>query len=419
MQRENKAKKVFFVTNNARMMLVFRREMLEAFTAIYEVTIVSPKDAESERTLSEIGCRFIPCEVDRRGTNPIKDAQLITRYWRIFKEEKPDAIVSFTIKPNIYAGFAARVLSIPFIATVEGLGSGWENAGVFSKFVQRLYGFGLKGAKIVFVLNQYIFNELARVGVKKEKMKFLPGMGVNLRHFTTTPYPKDEETLRLLTIGRVMREKGFPELIGAAHRLEAELPNLVWHVVGAPEVKEADLLEKLKTCKNVIYHGPKSDVRPYYAMCHATTTTTYHEGISTVCLEAAASARPVLGTNEFGVKETFIEGVTGFGIKKGDVADTVRVIKNFFALSNSERAEMGEKARKYVEEKFDRNKVTWSYFTVLMSVYAKESPENLDEALQSIAASTRLPSEVILVKDGALPESLERVITKWQGGGQA
>ena len=406
-------RRVFFVTNDARMMLVFRREMLQALSRIFEVTIVSPKDSESEKRFSEIGCRFIACEVDRRGMNLQRDVELIARYYRIFKKEKPDAIVSFTIKPNIYAGFVARALSIPFIATVEGLGSGWENAGILSKVVQRLYGFGLEGAKIVFVLNQHIFDELARVGVKKEKMKFLPGMGVNLEYFAAVPYPKDEDTLRLLTVGRVMREKGFPELIGAAHRLEVELPNLVWHVVGAPEEKEADLLEKLKTCKNVIYHGPQSDVRPYYAMCHATTTTTiYGEGISTVCLEAAASARPVLGTNEFGVRETFVEGITGFGIKKGDVADTVHVIKNFFAIPNSERAAMGEKARSYAEENFDRNKVTWSYFVALVSIFAEESSESVEKALSSIAQSSRLPSEVAPLKEGTVPETLERFIAK-------
>ena len=187
-------------------------------------------------------------------------------------------------------------------------------------------------------------------------------------------------------------------------------------MVGAPEEREAALLLQLKECSNVVYHGPAKDVRPYYALCHATTTTTYHEGMSTVCLEAAASARPILGTRVPGVTETFIEGKTGLGMDAGNSADTVRVIKTFFALSNQKRSEMGKAGRAFAEEHFDRNKVTWSYFSALLSVSAKDDSTSLDEALASIAESESLPSEVILVHDGTLPEALERIVAKWQGG---
>ena len=162
-----------------------------------------------------------------------------------------------------------------------------------------------------------------------------------------------------------MHEKGFPELIRAAHVLKKELPNLVWHVVGATEERERALLLQLKECPNVVYLGPAKDVRPYYALCHATITTTYHEGMSTVCLEAAASARPILGSRVPSVADTFIEGKTGLGMDVGDSADTVRVIKTFFGLSNKKHSEMGKAGRAFIEKHFDRNKVTWSYFTAL------------------------------------------------------
>lgn len=406
-------RKILILTNNARMMLVFRREMLAALRRTYDIVLACPKDPSAEKGFTDLGIRTLNVPVDRRGMNPVKDALLFVRYLRLLRQEKPDAVITFTIKPNIYGAWAAFLLHIPCIATVEGLGSAWS--GRAAPFVRRLYAAGLKKARLVFVLNDEIFSELKGVGIDPSVMKTLPGTGVNLTYFTPTPYPSDNPP-SLLTIGRVMREKGFPELIRAAHVLKKELPNLVWHVVGAPEEREAALLSQLKECPNVVYHGPAKDVHPYYALCHATTTT-YHEGMSTVCLEAAASARPILGTRVPGVKETFIEGKTGLGMDAGNSADTVRVIKTFFALSNQKRSEMGKTGRACIEEHFDRNKVTWSYFTVLESVYAKDDPEALDAALESIAQSTRLPEAVVLVKDGTLPEALERVIAKWQGGG--
>ena len=406
-------RKILILTNNARMMLVFRREMLAALRPTYDIVLACPKDPSAEKDFTDLGIRTLNVPVDRRGMNPVKDALLFVRYLRLLREERPDAVITFTIKPNIYGALAASLLHIPCIATVEGLGSGRA-----APFVRRLYAAGLKKARLVFVLNGEIFSELKGVGIDPSVMKTLPGMGVNLTYFTPTPYPSDNPP-SLLTIGRVMREKGFPELIRAAHVLKKELPNLVWHVVGAPEEREAALLLQLKECSNVVYHGPAKDVRPYYALCHATTTTTtYHEGMSTVCLEAAASARPILGTRVPGVTETFIEGKTGLGMDAGNSADTVRVIKTFFALSNQKRSEMGKAGRAFAEEHFDRNKVTWSYFSALLSVSAKDDSTSLDEALASIAESESLPSEVILVHDGTLPEALERIVAKWQGGGK-
>lgn len=408
-------RKILILTNNARMMLVFRREMLSALRPTYDIVLACPKDPSAEKDFTDLGIRTLNVPVDRRGMNPVKDALLFVRYLRLLREERPDAVITFTIKPNIYGAWAAYLLHIPCIATVEGLGSAWS--GRAAPFVRRLYAAGLKKARLVFVLNGEIFSELKGVGIDPCAMKYLPGMGVNLTYFTPTPYPSDNPP-SLLTIGRVMREKGFPELIRAAHVLKKELPNLVWHVVGAPEEREAALLLQLKECPNVVYHGSAKDVRPYYALCHATiTTTTYHEGMSTVCLEAAASARPILGSRVPGVADTFIEGKTGLGMDVGDSADTVRVIKTFFGLSNQKRSEMGKAGRAFIEKHFDRNKVTWSYFSALLSVSAKDDSTSLDEALASIAESESLPSEVILVHDGTLPEALERIVAKWQGGG--
>ena len=406
-------RKILILTNNARMMLVFWREMLAALCRTYDIVLACPKNTSTEKDFTDLGIRTRDVPVDRRGMNPVKDALLFVRYLRLLREEHPDAVITFTIKPDIYGAWAAYLLHIPCIVTVEGLGSAWS--GKAASFVRRLYATGLKKARLIFVLNDEIYSELKGVGIDPCVMKYLPGMGVNLTYFTPTPYPSDNLP-SLLTIGLVMHEKGFPELIRAAHVLKKELPNLVWYVVGAPEERERALLLQLKECPNVVYHGPAKDVRPYYALCHATITTTYHEGMSTVCLEAAASARPILGSRIPSVADTFIEGKTGLGRDVGDSADTVRVIKTFFGLSNQKHSEMGKAGRAFIEKRFDRNKVTWSYFTVLESVYAEDNPEALDAALESIAQSTRLPEAVVLVKDGTLPVALEHAIAKWQGG---
>lgn len=51
-------------------------------------------------------------------------------------------------------------------------------------------------------------------------------------------------------------------------------------------------------------------------------------------------------------------------------------------------------------------------FSVLMTVYDKEDPKTLDDALNSIEIQTAFPDEIVLVKDGKLTESLDNIISK-------
>lgn len=53
-------------------------------------------------------------------------------------------------------------------------------------------------------------------------------------------------------------------------------------------------------------------------------------------------------------------------------------------------------------------------FSVLQSVYAKDKPEYLDNSLLSLEEQTLSPKEIIIVKDGTLPEELEAVINTWE-----
>jgi glycosyltransferase involved in cell wall biosynthesis len=358
---KNKKKKILVIGNIASGMRIFRTELLCELLKESTVYLSATFEPGEKDYFEKLGCICIPTSVDRRGTNPIADGKLLITYIKILRKLKPDIVLTYSIKPNIYAGIGCQLCNIHYIATVEGLGTSFDREGFFQKFVAKLYYAGLRRANTVFILNEGIKKKLIELGISTERMIFTPGMGANLNIFKPEPYPTDFP-FRLLTVGRIMREKGFPEIIAAAKILEKELPNLEWHICGAPEANEQYLLDELMQCKNIIYHGQQSDMHTFYAMAHATTTTTYHEGMSTVCLESGACARPVLGTDIYGVRETIEDGVTGFLLPPHDVQGIVDNIKKFFSLPNEERAEMGRKARMKIEQEFDRQMVVKLYF---------------------------------------------------------
>lgn len=101
------------------MLWQFRRELITELLARGEVVVSTPFVGR-EKELSGIGCRLIKTEVDRRGANPAKDYALFRKYRRIIGAEKPDAVITYSIKPNIYGGIAATQAGIPYFVNVQG-----------------------------------------------------------------------------------------------------------------------------------------------------------------------------------------------------------------------------------------------------------------------------------------------------------
>ena len=359
-------KKLIVIGNISSSTRVFRAELLESLVKTYSVWLIAQFTPADLKFFTDMGVKCIDLPIDRRGKNPLKDTVLLMGYFHHLRAIQPDLVLTFTIKPNIYAGLVCRWLKIKYIATVEGLGTIFNTDATFvNRCVQKLYGLGIQKAEAVFYLNDYIREVLLKLGVKGQQLRYTPGMGVNLDKFTPQPYPP-EHPFRILTIGRIMKEKGIGEVLAASDELIKQIPDLEWHICGAPEKGEEHWLEEMSKRPWIKYHGVLADPRPLYAMVHATATaTTYHEGLSTVCIESSACARPVIGSNIYGVKETIEYGKTGFLVKIKNVRDFIEKILFFSALTDEQRQFMGIAARHKVEKEYDRKTVISIYENII------------------------------------------------------
>lgn len=364
-------KKLIVIGNISSSTRVFRAELLKSLVNKYSVWLIAQFTPEDLKFFMDMGVKCIDLPIDRRGKNPLKDAVLLMGYFRDIRAIRPDLVLTFTIKPNIYAGLVCRWLKIKYIATVEGLGTIFNaDASFVNRCVQKLYGLGIKQAKVVFYLNDHIRKVLLKLRVKEQQLRYTPGMGVNLDKFRLQPYPP-EHPFRILTIGRIMKEKGIGELLAAIDELVKLIPDLEWHICGAPEKGEEHWLEDMSNRPWIKYHGVINDPRALYAITHAIVTATYHEGLSTVCIEASACARPVIGSNIYGVREIIAEGVTGFLINSENVKDIVDKIDKFYKLTNKQQSIMGCAARRKVEMEFDRKTVVNLYNKAIQEFITK------------------------------------------------
>jgi galacturonosyltransferase len=357
----NVNKKILILSNHHSYTYNFRKEVIQRLLDEgYEVHINLPY-GDKVKLLEEMGCIFTESPLDRRGMNPVTDFKLMRSYYRIIRRIKPDVVLSYTIKPNIYGGIICRVLNIPLIANVTGLGTAVGNESILRKVLVTLYKSAFKKAECIFFQNESNKEFFVNHGISLRRYKVIPGSGINTDEFSYQEYPKDDNILRFLFIGRIMKDKGIEELIEAAKRVKEEYMNVQFDALGFCEDEYKDKVEILQEKKIITFHGVKDTVREYLKSCHAVIHPTYHEGMSNVLLEAAATGRPVLASNIPGCKEIFDEGVSGFGFEPKNIDSLTQAIHKFVKLSNDERIMMGKAGRYKVEREFDRSIVVNAY----------------------------------------------------------
>lgn len=348
---------ILILANHSGGLYDFRKDLISELKKYASVTVAVPHNDRWEE-LHKLADRVIELPIDRRGMNPLHDSKLFRQYRSMLRENAPDLVLTYTIKPNIYGGLACRMAHVPYVANITGLGSAIENGGWLKRFVLALYKPALKDAKIVFFENTGDRDALVATGVvPKERDVVLSGAGVNLEDYPYQSYPQ-EGAVRFLFVGRVMHEKGVDELFAAAKRMKQEYGDGVeFHIVGSFEEGYKPLMDELEQAGVVEYHGYQSDMKRFYAMASCVVLPSYHEGMSNVLLEAAASGRPVITSNIHGCLEAVENGVSGLLCERKNAEDLYRTMKRFLDLPCEQRRQMGLAGRKRMEEVFDKRKV--------------------------------------------------------------
>lgn len=357
--------KILILTNNIGGLHSFRKEVVKTIVdAGYEVYISEPDDDERVRYFEEIGCHIVKTDFNRRGMNPLEDFKLMLKYRMMIKQLKPKAVLSYTIKPNIYGGIACRLTGTPQLANVTGLGDAMENGGWLQKLTVGLYKMGIGKARCVFFQNATNKQFCEAQGIVGRMTRLLPGSGVNLEHHRFLELPSDG-VIKFLFISRLLRDKGTEEFFEMAKAIKASYENTEFQILGRCEGDYQQQLDELVEKGVVKYLGSTSDVRPYLANVHCTIMPSYHEGMSNVNLESAANGRPVITTDVPGCRETVDDGVTGFLVKARDAKSLVGGVERFIALPYEDKKKMGRMAREKVEREFDRNIVVKAYLEEL------------------------------------------------------
>lgn len=349
--------KVLVVANFDVGLYKFRKELLqEILNSGHEVYISLP-NGDLVQPLVDMGCQFIETELDRRGMNPVTDLKLIGKYRKILNQVKPDLVIAYTIKPNIYMGMLCKNRSIPYVINITGLGTAFQSHGVMLKVFVKMYKLACKKAQTVIFENCENMQIFKNYGIVKEQQCLLNnGAGVNLEEYPFTAYPNDEQ-IRFLFVGRVMQEKGIDELFEAARRIKEEYNNVYFNIVGPYEDDYKDVTEQLVNDGVIEYHGFQEDVKPFIEKAHCFVLPSWHEGMANTNLECAAMGRPIITSNIHGCLEAVEDGKTGFLAEPKNADDLYSKMKKFIDLPYDKKVEMGQASHNHIAGNFDKKDV--------------------------------------------------------------
>ena len=343
---------ITLISNHSGGLYDFRKDLIYALQKQGEIVAVVPKN-DKWQELCSIVDKAIELPLDRRGMNPIHDFSLFCKYRQILREIKPKLVITYTIKPNVYGGIACRMAHIPYAVNITGLGSAIENGGLLRKFILMLYKVSLKGARVVFFENAANRDALVNAGVVPQgRNVVLNGAGVNLNDYPYQEYPNDG-TVRFLFVGRIMKEKGVDEFFVAAERMKKKYGKRVeFRMAGMFEEAYKQKIDELVNDGIIEYLGYQANMKSLYGAASCVVLPSYHEGMSNVLLEAAATGRPLITSDIPGCREAVEDGVSGYICPAKDADALYDAMQRFVELPESWRAEMGRRGRERMEKRY-------------------------------------------------------------------
>lgn len=341
-----------------------------------EATIVYPYIDGDEATLKLLpqGCRAMVCRMSPNGKTIWRDLTYMVGLYRIMKQIRPAVVFNYTVKPNIYGGLAARMLGIPTVAVVPGLGYAFTKRGLFGKLIRIIYVRALQLAKEVLVLNSSDRAQLVTYGIKENKLTLLEGgEGVNLERFAYRDGLFQKP--RFLMIARLLYDKGYREFVSAASRVKEKYPNARFDIAGTLNETNPDGVP-LSIVENDIYSGAINylgyveDIAKEIADPNTVVVipSYYREGLNRSLMEACSCGRPVITTNLPGLKEMADDGENGFLVEPRNVDSLFEAISQFMELPVEKRILMGLKSREIAEKRFDVKQVYEIYDMIINKI---------------------------------------------------
>lgn len=371
----NNKPKIAFVANSAWNIVNFRMGLMHKLRESgYEIIAVAPEDSYQVQ-IEAAGFTFKSLKnLDRKGTNPIKDLKLMLELRRIYRQEGIKLALHYTIKPNVYGTFAAKLSRVKAICTVTGLGYSFLVNNWVSRLAKTLYKYAFRHAAYVAFQNnddRLLFQEAKLVSSKKSLL--IRGSGINCKRYSPTAKTIHSDQFIFLFVGRLLLDKGIREFLAAADMLKCNFPNAICQIVGKIDIDNPSCIDKAEideaVSKGTIqYFGPSDEVLEFIRNADCVVLPSYREGLPRVMLEAISMAKPVITTDAPGCRDTVIDGQNGYMVPIRDSEALYLAMKKIITTDSEILEQMGSFGRALALAEFDEQIVFEKYIDLIKTL---------------------------------------------------
>lgn len=364
---------ILLAANTSWYIYNFRSNLIKTLIANNcKVSVLSPYDSYSKK-IEALGIKHIHLEIDKSGVNPVTEVFTLIRLVQALRKEKPSLILTYTPKINIYISIVARLLRIPVIANVSGLGSSFVSGGILTKITSILYRLSFNWPyKVFFQNNEDLIEFTKRRYVDERKAERIPGSGVDLNKFFPVQIKK-RKNITFLLVARLLWDKGIGEYVCAAREIKKRYYNTEFQILGFVDTANPSTISKSTIDQWVqegviTYLGYTDNIKDYYENVDCVVLPSYREGVPRSLLEAASMAIPIITTDAIGCRDVVDDGINGFLCKPKDTNDLAAKIEKMILLTPEQRTEMGLKGRAKMERYFDEQIILQKYLTVIFEI---------------------------------------------------
>jgi len=365
-------KNIVIIENHIISTNTVRQKLTEELIAQgYHVTVLSTGSEKELAAARRKGFKVI--DVGTSNTKILDVVRYVRNLYREIKKADADICLTFTIRPAIWGNIVTRLLGVPTITNITGIGPLAESNSLIYKIARTLYRLVLKKTALVFFQNKDDLDVfISKNFVKPEQTQVIPGSGVDYEYFKPITRTGNEEGFVFLFIGRLIKDKGILEYVEAAKSLKENYPHMSCKILG-PYYSQ-NLKENIITEKQILHWlddgivnhlGAADDVRPFIAEADCIVLPSYREGMSNVLLEAGSMGKPCIASDTTGCNDIITDHYNGFLCKVKNATDLALKMQQMMNLSEEERKQMGAHARARVIQKFAKKIVVDAYLDAI------------------------------------------------------
>lgn len=368
-------KNIAFVASDARSLVLFRKNaMIKLKELGFTIHVIAPQSVFATQ-LVNLGFEFHHLPLDPYNTDLKEEVRLIPLIYHIYKENNIALAFHYTAKLNMYGSLAAGRAGIPCIAIQTGLGElPLIRPGIRHYILHRIYAFALRWSNEVWLLNHKDLNYFMKHRLAPvRKLKRLKGEGIDLSYYCPQKVEREDNELRFLFLGRLLKSKGIHEFVEAARQIRKKYENVRFLVAGIfnlqhPRSINAEDLYRWQKEGIIEFLGEHMDVRNIFASSDCLVHPSYYnEGMSRVLMEAAAMELPVITTDQVGCRELVRDRYSGFIVPKRDIGALVDAIEEVIQMDATDRMVLGKNGRIHVENHFEESQVIEKYLNTVTS----------------------------------------------------